>query len=93
MSDWIKRSVSEVAETCLGEMLDQKKNKGSLKPYLANINVRWGSFDFSKLREMRFEDSEEQRYGLSNGDIVVCEGGEPGVSVRAAQSLSEFLEA
>jgi type I restriction enzyme S subunit len=59
-------------------MLDQKKNKGDLLPYLANVNVRWGAFDFDNLREMRFEQHELDRFGLEYGDIVMCEGGEPG---------------
>lgn len=59
-------------------MLDREKNKGNLRPYLANINVRWGYFDFENLREMRFEDRELSKYGLEYGDIVMCEGGEPG---------------
>jgi len=65
-------------ETILGKMLDKQKNKGELKPYLRNINVRWNSFDLSDLYEMRFEEGEEERYGLKKGDIVICEGGEPG---------------
>jgi len=59
-------------------MLDEKKNKGELEPYLANINVRWGGFAFSNLSRMRFEESEQDRYGLKYGDLVICEGGEPG---------------
>jgi type I restriction enzyme S subunit len=59
-------------------MLDQKKNKGEPLPYLANVNVRWGSFYLDDLRTMRFEPSEMERYGLRYGDIVMCEGGEPG---------------
>jgi type I restriction enzyme S subunit len=59
-------------------MLDEQKNKGDLLPYLANVNVRWGEFDFDGLREMRFLETERERYGLKYGDIVMCEGGEPG---------------
>ncbi len=59
-------------------MLDAKKNRGIPQPYLANVNVRWGSFDLEDLPLMRFEESENERYGLKFGDIVVCEGGEPG---------------
>jgi type I restriction enzyme S subunit len=59
-------------------MLDDKKNKGEPLPYLANINVRWGEFDLENLREMRFEHDEMDSYGLKYGDIVMCEGGEPG---------------
>lgn len=75
---WPQRPLAEVADFCLGKMLDQKKNRGELMPYLANVNVRWGEFDFENLREMRFEHGELERYGLKNGDIVMCEGGEPG---------------
>jgi type I restriction enzyme S subunit len=55
-----------------------KKNKGELLPYLANVNVRWGSFELDDLREMKFEEHEKERFGLKYGDIVMCEGGEPG---------------
>jgi type I restriction enzyme S subunit len=65
-------------EMCLGKMLDKQKNKGSLQPYLRNVNVRWFGFDLSDLKEMRFEEDEEERFGLKPGDLVICEGGEPG---------------
>ena len=70
--------LSQIAELTLGKMLDKEKNKGELRPYLANINVRWGAFDLHDLRHMRFEERELDRYGLRHGDIVMCEGGEPG---------------
>ena len=70
--------LGDVADTCLGKMLDQQKNKGDYQPYLANVNVRWGGFDLESLSQMRFLKNEEERYGLKFGDILVCEGGEPG---------------
>ena len=75
---WQTRPLSEIADFVLGKMLDQAKNRGEPLPYLANVNVRWGDFDLSDLREMRFEPHELERYGLKPGDIVMCEGGEPG---------------
>ena len=75
---WEKRALEDVADFCLGKMLDQNKNRGAARPYLANVNVRWGEFDLDDLREMRFEPAEIDRYGLKFGDIVMCEGGEPG---------------
>lgn len=75
---WTSKPLAEVADFCLGKMLDDKKNRGQSLPYLANVNVRWGEFDLTDLREMRFEDHEADRYGLRFGDIVMCEGGEPG---------------
>lgn len=75
---WEKVRLGDVTDLCLGKMLDQEKNKGDYHPYLANVNVRWGSFDLENLPQMRFEDDEQERYGLKYGDLIICEGGEPG---------------
>lgn len=74
----MKYRMDEITESCLGKMLDAKKNKGEYQPYLANINVRWGSFDLENLSLMRFGKDEEERYGIKYGDLIMCEGGEPG---------------
>ena len=73
---WVK--FGEIADLCLGKMLDKAKNQGNLHPYLRNVNVRWGFFDFEDILKMRFKDDEEERYSVKYGDLVVCEGGEPG---------------
>jgi len=70
--------IGDVCDICLGKMLDQKKNRGVYKKYLGNSNVRWGYFDLADLSEMKFEDNESDRYGIIKGDLVICEGGEPG---------------
>lgn len=75
---WTQKPLEDVADFCLGKMLDENKNKGELMPYLANINVRWGIFELDDLRQMRFEEREFDRFGLKSGDIMMCEGGEPG---------------
>ena len=75
---WSQKPLEEVADFSLGKMLDEKKNRGELMTYLANANVRWGEFNLDNLREMRFEPRDLDRYGLQYGDIVMCEGGEPG---------------
>lgn len=76
--EWPMVRLGDHVEACLGKMLDAKKNKGTPQPYLGNSNVRWGQFDLTDLAEMRFEPHEEERYSLLPGDLVVCEGGEPG---------------
>jgi len=78
MAKWTRAPLGNVADLCLGKMLDQDKNRGEPLPYLANVNVRWGEFVLDNLRTMRFEPHERERYGLKFGDIVMCEGGEPG---------------
>jgi type I restriction enzyme S subunit len=75
---WQVETLGNVSETCLGKMLDKQKNKGSLRPYLRNISVRWGNFNLDDLEQMKFEENELERYSLKKGDLVVCEGGEPG---------------
>jgi type I restriction enzyme S subunit len=70
--------LGDIASLSLGKMLDARKNRGTSQPYLANVNVRWGAFDLSDLREMRFEEDERERFSVRRGDIVMCEGGEPG---------------
>lgn len=75
---WETVRLGDVTDSCLGKMLDQEKNKGEYQPYLANLNVRWGYFELDNLSVMRFEKHEEDRYGLRYGDLIVCEGGEPG---------------
>ncbi len=75
---WATEPLQNVATFTLGKMLDAEKNRGEFRPYLANVNVRWGEFELSDLREMRFQDTELDRFGLKYGDIVMCEGGEPG---------------
>ncbi len=75
---WEKVKLGSVTDSCLGKMLDQNKNKGDYQPYLANVNVRWGEFDLEDLPLMKFEESEQERYELKYGDLVIYEGGEPG---------------
>lgn len=78
MSGWTTKKLGEVCEVQLGKMLDKAKNKGKPYKYLANLSVRWRSFDLSNLRTMPFMDSEVEKFSLRPGDILMCEGGEPG---------------
>ena len=75
---WVWVKVGAVADSRLGKMLDKAKNKGTPRKYLRNINVRWFDFDLSNLLRMRFEDSELSEFALRGGDVLICEGGEPG---------------
>ena len=76
--NWKRVTVPEVGEQRLGKMLDKQKNRGELKRYLRNINVRWSDFDLSDVFEMRFEEDELDEFRLAKGDVLICEGGYPG---------------
>jgi type I restriction enzyme S subunit len=75
---WLWTRLAAIADCRLGKMLDKAKNRGTLHPYLRNLNVRWFDFDLADLKEMRLEDSELEEFSLNPGDVLVCEGGEPG---------------
>ena len=76
---WEWTTIGEVAATSLGKMLDKKQATGlHPTPYLRNINVRWGSFDLSDLAEMDIRPDELDRVLAKPGEVIACEGGEPG---------------
>jgi type I restriction enzyme S subunit len=75
---WQWARVPAIADTRLGKMLDKAKNRGHLKPYLRNTNVQWFHFDLSDVKELRLEDAELSELRVLPGDLLICEGGEPG---------------
>jgi type I restriction enzyme, S subunit len=77
--EWEEVALGDIAEIKLGKMLDkQKHTTGRFLPYLNNLSVRWNEVNTSNLPEMYFNEGELDRFGLKAGDVVVCEGGEPG---------------
>lgn len=70
--------LSELADARLGKMLDKEKNTGQPVKYLRNVNVRWFHFDLDDLLEMKIEVSELSNLTIQDGDVLICEGGEPG---------------
>ena len=84
---WSEAFLKDLADIQLGKMLDKKKKQGEYRPYLGNDNVQWGFVDTSQIKEMKFKSSELERFSLRHGDILVCEGGDPG---RCALWLSDM---
>lgn len=71
--------LGEVASIQLGKMLSPAaKLSKAQKPYLRNTNVQWGRIDLSDLSTMDFSPDERRKFNLLSGDVLVCEGGEPG---------------
>ena len=74
-----KLPLSDCAEMSLGIMLDKAKGSGAyLTPYMGNINVRWGEFNQTDLKLMDIKPEQMERSLARKGDVIVCEGGEPG---------------
>jgi type I restriction enzyme S subunit len=90
---WVWAMAEQITEQRLGKMLDKVKNKGTPRPYLRNINVRWFGFDFSDIQYMRVTDEELAGVSVRSGDLVVCEGGEPGrAAVWSRQGESMVIQ-
>ena len=72
-------TLGSIAEIQLGKMLSPKAKTGSASfPYLRNQNVQWGRIDLSSIAFMDFSIRERAKFELQSGDLLVCEGGEPG---------------
>ncbi|PWW62807.1 restriction endonuclease subunit S [Actinokineospora spheciospongiae] len=78
-ASWPIRSVASQFEVQLGKMLNSERAAGgNLRPYLRNTNVQWDRIDTEDLLEMDFPPSEGKRYQVIQGDLLICEGGQPG---------------
>lgn len=77
-SSWQLKLLPQVSEARLGKMLDKTKNLGKPTRYLGNINVRWGAFDLNDLKEILLSEKEYEELKINDGDLLLCEGGEPG---------------
>lgn len=85
---WIR--FAGVGEQRLGKMLDADKNRGELRPYLRNTNVQWMRFELNDIKDMRIEEHEEGELRLRYGDLLICEGGEPGRCAVWREEVSEM---
>ncbi len=79
--EWNRRPLGELALMSLGKMLDGKADSGLYPtPYLRNANIRWGNCDLSDIAVMDIPPDQLDRVSVLKGDLIVCEGGEPGRS-------------
>ena len=53
---------------------------GTIRKFITTSNLYWGEFDFTKVKEMPFTDTELERCTVKKGDLLVCEGGDCGRS-------------
>lgn len=75
---WVYSSIGTLGEIRLGKMLDKAKNRGLPVKYLRNINVRWFLFDLSDINTIYVSEDEKEQLSVVDGDLFICEGGEPG---------------
>lgn len=75
---WVRAPIADLGELRLGKMLDKAKNRGLPAKYLRNINVRWFRFDLDGMHTIFASPAELEQLSVEDGDLFVCEGGEPG---------------
>ncbi len=86
--NWAQVPLDHVAELKLGKMLSKERATGPEQwPYLRNSNVQDGRLDLSDLKTMTFSHQDRATYSLVSGDILVCEGGDPGRSALLKEDL------
>ncbi|SMC56851.1 restriction endonuclease subunit S [Janibacter indicus] len=80
-ASWPVLSVGSQFSVELGKMLDDKRQTGAhALPYLRNTNVQWDSISVNDLKTMDIPLTEYPRYTVKPGDLLICEGGQPGRS-------------
>lgn len=76
--EWVR--LPYISTNSLGKTLNGGKTIGKTKKYLCSINVYWNRIDLTKIKETPFDESDCQKYSLTKGDLLVCEGGDYGRS-------------
>ena len=78
-NSWCWTTLGSLFQHNTGKALNKSDSKeGLLKPYLTTSNVYWNCFDFTKVKEMYFKESELEKCTITKGDLLVCEGGDIG---------------
>ena len=77
---WIETILGELFSHNTGKALNSSNKEGIFKDYLTTSNVYWNKFDFTAIKQMPFKESELNKYTVTKGDLLVCEGGDIGRS-------------
>ena len=73
---WVK--LGDLFQHNTGKALNGMNQEGNLYQYITTSNVYWDRFELTKLKEMKFKDSEIGKCKIIKGDLLVCEGGDIG---------------
>lgn len=78
---WPLATVHAGYDVVLGKMLDERKQTGLHPlPYLRNTNVQWDNVSIDDVKIMDVAPDEYARFTVRAGDLLICEGGQPGRS-------------
>ncbi|WP_436915555.1 restriction endonuclease subunit S [Acinetobacter gandensis] len=79
-SHWVRTNVKYYYDVQLGKMLQpEAKSVDDINiKYLKAQHVQWEKIDSENMPEMWCSSKELSKYMVSNGDLLICEGGEVG---------------
>ena len=75
---WCWGKVGDLFEHNTGKALNSSNTNGSMLNYITTSNLYWDRFDLTVVKQMRFTDSEIEKYKATKGDLLLCEGGDVG---------------
>lgn len=79
--DWQLAKFGDLFDIQQGKALNREsRTQSPAFPFLRTANVLWGAVDIAAVDRMNFSDGEREKFALSPGDLLVCEGGEIGRS-------------
>ena len=90
---WEDTFVKRCYDIQLGKMLQPNpSNPHDFEtPYLKALNVRWHEVAVEEPRMMWAGDDDIERFGVREGDLLVCEGGEGGRAALLDRALDGFI--
>ena len=83
--EWVR--LGEIFQHNTGKALNSSNKSGVLLEYITTSNLYWDRFELENLRSMYFTENEIGKCQVSQGDLLVCEGGDIG---RAAIWLKDY---
>ena len=89
---WKRVKLGDCFDVQLGKMLNKNAREQEPQyPYIANVNVRWGTLNIEQLPTMYFSEREKEKFALKKNDILMCEGGEIGRCTVLKESLDNVF--
>ena len=78
--EWCTTALGNIFNHNTGKALNSSNKEGIMREYLTTSNVYWNRFDLSIVKQMPFKKNEIDKYTVTKGDLLVCEGGDVGRS-------------
>ena len=76
--NWEWEQLGNIFQHNTGKALNNSNRVGELKEYITTSNLYWNMFEVSNLKKMYFKEEEINKYTVTKGDLLVCEGGDIG---------------